>query len=489
MGSSLFSIARSALLSYQTALQTTAHNVANAETVGYSRQEVVFNANVPVRLYNGNLGTGVHIDTIQRKRDLLLDDNYRSTAVLSGSTTMRRDLMQKVEDIFGEPSDAGMANALDQFWNAWSDLSAQPNSLAARSVVQQRGRQLAQLFNDYDTQLTQQRNSNLELLSNTVSRVNTLASQVAELNNRILGSEGAGHVANDLRDMRDQALDELAHVAGARVIFQPNGTATVLIANSTLVESNSWNALSARLEVITPPPTDPVTDVPVRISLGGSPDRLAPLDGELGAITVVLNEDIPAYRGRLDAMAAQLVTAVNDVHTAGYIFSGNAVPGSSAGNFFADGTEVLGGVTVSHPVKAATISLDADIAADPGRIAASANANGPTDNGTAQALAALRLLDGSVSWTASNGTSETGSFIGFFRSLVTRLGVDVSAANDSSRTAESMLQQSELRRQSVSGVNSDEELVNMLRIQQSYQAAAKMITAADEMMKTLISLI
>jgi flagellar hook-associated protein 1 FlgK len=482
MGSGLFSIARSALLSHQTALQTISHNVANAETPGFSRQEVVLTANTPVRLYNGNIGTGVSVATIQRKRDLLLDDNYRSANVLAGNSTMRRDLMQKVEDVFGEPSETGMSNALDQFWNSWSDLSAQPNSLAARAVVQQRGRQLGQLFNSYDTQLTQQRTSNLELLDNTVGRINALASQVAELNTRILASEGNGNIANDLRDARDLRLDELANVAGTRVVNQPNGTVTVVIGNSTLVEGDTWNKVSAQMDPPVPPPAVPLTDVPVKIRLGNSPDRLAPLDGQLSSIVKVLNEDIPATRGRLDAMASQIVSAVNTAHTAGYVFSGNTVPGTAAGNFFEAGT-------VGNPVRASNIALDAAISADPGKIAASNNANGPTDNGAAQALASLRIADGTVTWTSPNGTTETGSFLGFFRGLVTRLGVDTASANDSAAVAENLVQQAELRRQSVSGVNTDEELVNMLRVQQSYQAAAKMITAADEMLKTLINLV
>lgn len=482
MGTGLFSIARSALLAHQTSLQVIGNNVANAETEGYSRQEAVFVANTPVRMYDGNRGTGVHIETVQRKRDLLLDENFRSANILAGNTTMRRDLMQKIENIFGEPSDAGMANALDQFWNSWSDLSAQPTSLSARAVVQQRGRQLSQLFNDYDSRLTQERSSDLELLSNTVDRINALASQVAELNNRIMGSEGNGHTANDLRDMRDQRVDELSKIAGSRVITQPNGTLTVMIGNSTLVEANSWNRVSAQLETITPPPTVPVTDVPVRIRLGNSPDRLAPLDGELASMVKVLNEDIPATRGRLDAMADQLVTAVNSVHNTGYTFSGNTIPGSAAGDFFTGGSP-------GNPVRAATISLDAAISGDPAKIAASGLANGPGDNTVAQGLAALRIQDGAVTWTSATGATETGTFVGFFRGLVTRLGVDVSSANDAASVAENLADQADMRRKSVSGVNTDEELVNMLRAQQSYQAAAKMITAADEMLKTLISLV
>ncbi len=480
--SGLFSIARSALLAHQAALQTISQNIANAETPGYSRQEAVLAATPPVRLSFGNVGTGVRVDTIIRKRDILLDDSFRSANTLAGGTQMRQNLLGQVEGIFGEPSDVGMANALDQFWGSWSDLSSTPNSLAARAVVQQRGRQLAQLFNEYDTQLTQQRSSSLERLQNTVSSINSIADQVAELNTRIVTSESNGNTNNDLRDLRDLKLDELARVAGTRVINQANGSVSVLIGNSTLIEGSSARPLTLRLETPVPPPTVPVTDVKVRIQLGNSPDRLTPLAGELSAIVDIVNKDIPGTRGRLDAMASQFVAAVNGAHSSGYVFNGSTVPGTAAGNFFDPGA-------VANPVRAATIALDSLVAADPSRISASSNPNGPTDNGTAQALAALRVAEGTVTWSSPSGATETGSFMGFFRGMVTRLGIDSAAATDSATVYENLASQADARRQSVSGVSTDEELVNMIRVQQSYQAATKLIKAADEMLQTLINLI
>lgn len=482
MSSGLFSIARSALLTHQTALQTISQNVANAETPGYSRQEAVLSANTPVRFPFGSVGTGVSVTTIARKRDVLLDESFRSANTLSGDASMRRDLLGQLEAVFGEPSEAGMANALDQFWNAWSDLSANPGSLAARAVVQQRGRQLGQLFNEYDTQLTTIRGSTLERLDNTVDRINALASQVAELNVRIVGGESSGNTANDLRDMRDLKLDELSKVAGTRVVPQPNGSVSVLIGNSMLVEGDTATPLSVQLEVPNPLPATPLTDVPVRIRLGNSVDRLAPLGGELSAMVDVLNKEIPGARGRLDAMAAQVVDEVNTIHRSGFTFSGTTIPGTAAGNFFDPGT-------VTAPVTAASMKLLTAIVNDPARIAASGSASGPTDNSIAQQISSLRSLEGTVSWTGPDGATETGSFLGFFRGLVTRLGIQTSSATDNAAVAEGLLTQADLRRQSVSGVNTDEELVNMLRVQQSYQAATKMIKAAEEMLDTLISLV
>jgi flagellar hook-associated protein 1 FlgK len=482
MNNGLLSIARSALVAHQTALQTIAQNVANAETPGYSRQEAVLAPNTPLRMPYGNVGTGVNVSTVVRKRDLLLDESFRNANGQAGDAGMRRDLMQELEAVFGEPSDAGMSNALDQFWNAWSDLSAQPSSLAARAVVQQRGRQLGQLFNGYDTQLTTLRTSTLERLGNTVERISALATQVADLNVRIVGAESSGNSANDLRDLRDLKLDELSKLAGARALQQPDGSVSVLIGNSLLVDGATAVSVSLQLETPNPLPATPLTDLPVRIQLGNPPDRLFPLAGELKALATVVNSEIPGVRTRLDAMASQLVSAVNTAHSGGFTFTGSAIPGVAAGNFFDPGTPAV-------PVSAATLKLHSTIIADPSKIAASGNASAPTDNTVAQALSALRTAENTVSFTTPTGATETGSFVGFFRGLVTRVGLQTASANDEATVATTLTDQADLRRQAVSGVSTDEELVKMLRAQQSFQAAAKMIKVAEEMLDTLVNLV
>jgi flagellar hook-associated protein 1 len=482
MSSGLLSIARTALLTHQSAMQTISQNIANAETKGYSRQEALLSANTPIAMPYGSVGTGVHVETIIRKRDLLLDDSFRSASSLAGNAEMRSNLMNQVEGVFGEPSDAGMSSTLDAFWSSWSDLASSPSSLSARSVVQQRGRQVAQLFNAYDTQLTQQRTSTIDRLQSTVGTINAIAGQVAELNVQIIASEVAGRTSNDLRDLRDLKLDELASIAGTRVVNHADGGISVLIGNSTLVQGDTATRLTLKLETPNPLPATPLTDVNIRIQLGSSPDALTPLAGVIKSMVDVLNVDIPDARSRLDAMAAQLTTAVNAVHTTGYTFTGASIPGVAAGNFFAPGTG-------TNPITAGTIAVNSAILSDPLKIAASGNANGPTDNSVAQGLAGLRLADNTVSWTSSTGATETGSFLSFFRSTVSRIGIEAAAASDSATVYRSLTEQADDRRQSVSGVSTDEELVNMMRVQQSYQAATKMIKMADDMLQTLLSLV
>src|SRR5262245_7887458 len=110
MSGGLLGIARSALFAHQTSLQVISQNIANAETPGYSRQEAALVASTPQSFTFGNVGTGVMVDTIVRKRDLLLDEQYRTANSGSGEASSRRDSLNSIQNIFGEPSDAGMSN-------------------------------------------------------------------------------------------------------------------------------------------------------------------------------------------------------------------------------------------------------------------------------------------------------------------------------------------------------------------------------------------
>jgi flagellar hook-associated protein 1 FlgK len=482
MTTGLFGIARSALLTHQTSLQIVSQNVANAETPGYSRQRPLLAASDPVRMPVGNIGTGVRFMGIERQRDQLLDNAFRSANTLLGESTYRRDMLTQVEDIFGEPSESGMAATLDQFWSAFSDLASSPGSLANKSVVQQRGRQLAQLFNDFDTRLSQVSRQTTDRLDTAVKEINQLATQVAELNSRIVTAEAGGSTASELRDQRDLLLDDLSRMAGTRAEPQRDGSVTVVIANSTLVDGGNARALSVELDPPTPPPAVPPADMPIKLRLGNSIDRLAPLAGELGAMAQVINRDIPTMRSRLDTLASRLVTTVNTLHTSGYVFPTGTPPGVAAGNFFDPGS-------VTNPVRASSIALSTGVASDPNAIAVSRDPMAPLDNAVALDLAALRNNTSAITWTGPSGETETAGFNVFFRSTITRLGLDVRAASDDITVRSTLVDQAETRRQTVSGVSTDEELIQLMRVQQSYVAATKLIKTADEMLQTVLGLI
>lgn len=480
--SGLLSVARTAMISHQTALQTVGHNIANAATEGFTRQEAVLAAKDPARLTYGNVGTGVTVSTVVRKRNEMLDVGYRTSAETTARAELRRDQLAQLEAVFGEPSEEGMSKTLDEFFNAWSDLAAAPTSIGARAVVQQRGRQVATLFNTYDNELTSQRVTATDRLLQTLRQVNGLAEQVADLNGRILSSESAGMPNNDLRDRRDLALDKLASLVGAKVERQASGSTSVLVGSFNLVEGTNVQVLELAFDTPPgPPPPEPVGDVPVRVKPSGNDGTVLGLGGEVNALMENINRTIPELRTRLDTTARLLTSTVNTAHRGGFTFAGNAIPGTAAGNFFDPGS-------VTSPVRAGTIMLDVAVAADAGRVAASRDANGPADNGVATELAALRDAHSAVTWTSPDGAVERGSFIGFFRSTVTHLGITTQAAIDDATLFRTLVDQAEARRQDAGGVNIDEEMVQIVRVQQAYQAAAKMVKSVDELMQTILQL-
>lgn len=482
MTTGLFGIARSALMAHQNSLQVVSHNVANAETPGYSRQRPGLSASTPVRMPGGILGTGVTFEGVERQRDLFLDRSFRSASSVLGEAQTRQSQLGRIEDIFGEPAEAGMANTLDQFWSSFSELAASPGSLSAKAVVQQRGGQLSQLFNDYDRQLTQSREQATSSLQALVSDINSSAERVAELNQQIVSAEAGGPVASDLRDERDRIVDNLARMAGVRAEPQRDGSITLVLANSTLADGSSARPLRLAPDPPEPPPAVTPSDIPYKLLLGNSVDRLAPLAGELKGLADTVNTDVPNLRARLDALASGIVNTVNTIHSGGFVFSGNTIPGTAAGNFFDPGT-------ITDPVRAGTITLFADVAADPANIASSGDSNAPLDNSVALSLSALRNDSSAISFTGPGGSTETGGFNDFFRTTVTRLGLDVRGANDDVSVRSLLVDQADMRRQAVSGVSTDEELIQLLRVQQSYVAATKLIKTADEMLQTLLSLV
>jgi flagellar hook-associated protein 1 FlgK len=464
-------VANSALMAQQAAMQTIAQNIANAQTPGYSRQEVVSDNSTSLQSGNGSGDTEV-----RRVRDQLLDDSYRTTAGQAGEADARRSLLSQIESIYGGPNDRGIPDALDEFWGAWSDLSASPESGAGKVIVQQRGDSLARLLNAHDARLTQVRDTGIKEIEGVIIEINQQAKTIADLNRQISASETTGSSSNELLDQRDRALDKLAKNGGIRVFKNDTGILTVMLGASTIVEGGTARLLSG-----TSKPVNNEVDAPYQLFLTDSPVKISSIGGRLGGLLTVINNTMPDVRGQLDAMASSLVTKVNAVHSQGFLFANGALPGTGAGNFFDAGV-------VGTPVTASTIRLDATVKASASNIAVSGDAGAPSNNGVAVQMRALMNDQNAISFTNRDGGILAGSFLGFHRDAMTTLGYSVRAAEDDATATATSSSQAEARRQSVIGVNTDEELVRLMRFQQSYSAAAKLIKSLEEMSQTLLTM-
>ncbi|MBM7618369.1 flagellar hook-associated protein 1 FlgK [Bacillus tianshenii] len=216
-------VARRGLVTQQTALQTVGHNIANANTPGYTRQRVNFTQTEPYPPASmnrpqipGQMGTGVEAGSIQRVREGFLDIQYRSENNKVGYWESRADALQKMEEIMNEPSETGLSTTLDRFWQAFQDLAVNPTNAGARSVVRQRGLAVAETFGYLSGSITSVQQDIKNEMDVTIKQVNSLTQQINNLNMQIGEIEPHGYLPNDLYDERDRLVDELSKIVNIK---------------------------------------------------------------------------------------------------------------------------------------------------------------------------------------------------------------------------------------------------------------------------------
>lgn len=462
----LLSIARTAIISQRAAMDVAGHNIANAETAGYTRQRVQLTPTTPESSALGIFGTGVAVTTVLRLREALLDQQVRQQAAPAAGFSTRSSLLGTIEGVFGEPSANGLASSLDAFWNSWSDLASDPSNSTAKTVVQQRGAAVAATFNRYANQLADLDTSTRSGIADTIGTVNRLASQIAAVNAELLPAEAGGNTANDLRDARDQLIDKLSQLIPVSVIDRANGSDQVMIGGMPLVDGASAKSLTLG------------NGVPLTVTITGDSDTLRSLGGKLGATLDVVNTDLAAARVGLDTLASSLIAEVNALHATGWSppsgAAGNwnpAAPPTGSGILFFDATPVN--------TTARNIRLSAPVAANAAAVAAGSMLNAAGDNSVALGIGGLRDFA---------ATAPGSSFGAGYRSLVASVASGKAAAADSSTVYDTLAQQATQRRQAAGGVSIDEELVSLMSHQQAYAAASKIVQAVDQMMQTLLDL-
>jgi flagellar hook-associated protein 1 FlgK len=292
--------------------------------------------------------------------------------------------------------------------------------------------------------------------------VNALSGQVADINARIVAAEASGNEAPDMRDQRDAKIDELAALVGATSYPQADGSVNVNIGGDSLVDGANFKTV--RLQA-------PLND-PTRLSLalgglsqsGGPTETMYQIGGGIAGMLDSYNDVFPDALAQLDGVASALVTNTNTLHRAGFIGT------TAAGDFF-DATRTT----------ARTIRLDSTIEANVNLVAASGVSGQSGDNTVALAISQMR----STQFTVNGTTASIGEG---YRTVVASIAANVSAANGTADAMRALTSQADARRESIKGVSIDEEMVNLMKFQQSYAAAARLISVVDELSQTLINL-
>lgn len=478
---SILGIARSALSAHQTAISVTSHNVANAETKGYTRQRASLVAGVPTSMPYGQLGGGVNVERLERIRDGLLDTVYRRATGNHAAETQRRDILSQLEGVLGEPGDTGLSAALDAFWISWDELSVSPNSDSARGTVRQRGEQVARMLNDHAARVDEVAAGTRSRLESSLLKLNGLTGELGALNAQIVNGEVSGRVASDLRDQRDRILDSLSELADVQVVERSNGSVGVFLSGNMLVDGASVQQLTV------------TSGVPVRFAIAGSSEPLHSIGGSLGATARVLNEDIPAVIEKLDTIAASLVQSVNDIHMTGWSPAGDAAGAdpSWAGSqvaFFDPGRLTASSIILAGRGPDDPPGVLPGVRNDARYVAAGSLRYATGDNSVALEMVQLRDRTDVVSVDPAN-PAATRSLRDAFRDLVTDVALETQAAANGAESGAMIVSEAELRRQSVAGVSTDEELTQLMRQQQAYVAATRLVTTVDEMAQAILNMV
>lgn len=451
---SLLSIARSALLTQQRAIDITGHNIANAQTPGYTRQRLALQAEIPLQTGWGQVGRGVTSGGIERLRDDFLDGNYRRENGDLGKFNTLRDLLGQVDALFAEPTDVGIANGIDHLFSTFGDLANDPTGQTPRTLVRQAAENLAGRFQEADARLSSMSGEVRVRLDDAVSTINNITRQIADLNTRIR-SAGAGlRESPDLKDKRDTLVDQLSGLLGVRTLDREDGTIGVLAGDVLLVDGAQVSDLEVR-DGENGAVTVGVVNVPNSVNLS---------TGSVAGLVELASKTIPGMRSQLNSLVAGIVQEFNAIHSAGR--TTNGVTGVS---FFAPDGVTANTIRVSDEVKASLGNIVAGTTGAPG------------DNATALAIAALRTT-GVASF---NGDTIGGAF----QKLVSSLAVTVQDASSKSEAQDTLVAHAEAARQSVMGVSIDEELTTLISQQSAFAAAARLVTVADEMIQDVLNMV
>lgn len=446
-----------ALAAAQRSMEVTGQNIANANTPGYSRQRVDQTESVVgeggIWARRNIAGDGVEITGISRATDAFVDARQRQDAATSAEQQATAKVWNDVETGLGEPGSASLTQRLTDTYKSWSDLGNAQGSDAvssARTTVLSRSQAVVDTLKGLDESLTQQWGNLRDNASVLAEDASGTAARVAELNNTIRKALNTGSSANELLDQRDQAVNHLAELTGARVVQRDGGMVDVYVGNAAIVTGDRSETLSVRNPGLTLAQAKGAGAQALQLQVGAT--AVSPDSGTLRATLDAVNTTLPGVSGKYADTAQKIADEVNAVYNPA---------GTAGGDFFAfDATKGAGGLSV---LVAGT--SDAQFAdSTPGTV----------DRSIAKTLGQLPenpAKSPSTSW----------------RSTVTSLASSSQAAESRADLAASVALKSSAAREAVSGVNLDEEMTNLVTFQNAYSAAARVLTAIDEALDTLIN--
>ncbi len=456
---SLLNFSKNALDAAQIALNVTSNNVANQNTAGYARQVASFQSNDSVTIGGLRMGEGVNV-TVSSVRDRVLEQRLQQQTQTAGQSGNLVSTLGLVQNIFGVKASSTSAatttlgSAIDSFYNSFTALEGNASSPASRSTVLTAASSLVDALGSASAQLKSTVTSLDNQVNDTVVQVNSLLSNVADLNKKIALVSPSGD-AGPLEDQRQTAITKLSQLIGLDQITTNSNSITLTTTGGAVLvsEGNTF-----------PMQTSQVSGTTHLIAGFNGTDITASISGgSLGGLLQARDVQLPSFQTSLDQLAYGIGVAINTQNAAGLDGNGNA--GAALFTFPATSADAASQIALATGVTTASI-------------AAATTSEGATGSGNAVALAAL----------ATQNNVGTQSASGFYASYLATIGSAVSKATSDDSVQQAALTQLQSQRDSLSAVSLNEEAANLTQYERSYEAAAKIFTIVDKLFAAALNL-
>jgi flagellar hook-associated protein 1 FlgK len=496
-----FNIATSGLFASQRSLDVVSNNISNASTDGYSRQLVLQRATLPVGGDpRGLVGTGVEAYDVVQIRSQYLDSKYWGQMKSYSEWKTKSENLNVIEGIFNEPSDTGIRAVMDELFVGIEELIKKAGDNTNRVNVIEKVVTFSNTINGFGQQIVNNIRETNFAIKSKVEEVNALATQIKEVNEQIFNMELDGHKSNALRDQRNTLVDKLSKIVNVSVseVTGENNVKyfNVKIGGMTLINHYQVNKLtidnSKDLD-IEGYGTGEISAVKWEGTDGTALDEVKIEGGELKGLIDIRDGNgenhsyrgLPYYLDQLNRFARDFAKGFNDLHK-----GGKDLNGDDGIAFFDEPEDTSPPVDTLDDWKNITclnIKVSDDIKNDPTKLAASStSATGESNNENAKLLSAFRnkkdIFFNTAVTTKINGTPDD-----FMKSILATLSVDANQSNRMMINTEAILEQTNNKRLSESGVSLDEEMGNMVKFQHAYNASARMVTTLDGIMDTMIN--
>ncbi|WP_312651525.1 flagellar hook-associated protein FlgK [Proteiniclasticum sp.] len=492
-----FNVAVKGLNANQTALHTTSHNISNANTEGFSRQRVELKTDVPYNMAGvGQLGTGVKLQSVVRMVDEFVDYQIRKESSTLSQYTAQQDIMGQIEMIFNEPSKTGVNFAMGEMFNSWQELSKNPESLNAKSMVVQKSKNFVDTLNHMSSQAQELKGDVVTSVEKNIYDTNSIIDQLNTVNDQIFNISVKGHSPNDLMDSRDLLLKKLSDLTEIKETYDSYGRATITIdgqevtgkgndiklSNISAITKNEDETYSIRVHVggdmknFKDISVSDIGDLKV-----GSPVFFKPDGADSGSIT---KADIQSgtIGGNLKAMD-EVDARIKELDT---FAKGSAQMFNEIHNYDEDGGTIDFFTFDQDQESALNMRVNENLLNDESLVATGNTLSSPVGDGS-RALEIANLRNKKFDFNTMQPSPAGTTMEGAYSDIVIKVGIRGEHATNMVDNQNAVLAQLSNRRESVSGVSIDEEVTNLLKYQRSYEANSRVINTLNEMLDTLIN--